>query len=84
MVVEIVSPSTHAADRIIKPRLYAEAGIPVFWRLEIEKTPHLIGFELRRGQYARVVTARAGESTTVPIPFPVAVDPADLVRRSRA
>ncbi|MGH3648605.1 MAG: Uma2 family endonuclease [Micromonosporaceae bacterium] len=80
-VVEIVSPSSRPHDRIIKPQLYAEAEIPTYWRFETEKTPQLIVFELRRGRYARVATVRAGEPAEVPIPYPVTVDPAEVVRR---
>lgn len=34
LVVEIVSPSTVAMDRVMKPALYAEADIPYYWRIE--------------------------------------------------
>jgi len=80
-VVEIVSPSTHPQDRIIKPRLYADAKIPVYWRLELERVPHLVVSRLRRGQYVHVATATAGEPTEIADPFPIKVDPATLVRR---
>jgi len=33
---EIVSPSSQAFDRVLKPNLYAEAGIPFYWRIELE------------------------------------------------
>jgi len=36
LVVEIVSPGSLAMDRIMKPALYAEAGIPHFWRVETD------------------------------------------------
>jgi Uma2 family endonuclease len=36
LVVEISSPSTRKTDLFAKPGEYAEAGIPVFWRLETE------------------------------------------------
>lgn len=82
--VEIVSPSSHPQDRIIKPQLYADAKIPVYWRLELEKSPHLIVSELRRGRYAQTLVARAGEPTVIHQPFRVVVDPATLVRRARS
>jgi Uma2 family endonuclease len=82
-VVEIVSPNSHPQDRIIKPRLYAAARIPVFWRLEIEKSPQLIVFELRNGRYRQVAVAAAGARSAIPRPFPIVVDPAELVRRAR-
>ena len=81
-VVEIVSPNSHPQDRVIKPQLYAAAGIPVYWRLEIEKSPQLIVSELRRGRYVQQVVATAGELTVVDLPFRVVVDPAALVRRA--
>lgn len=80
-VVEIVSPNTHPQDRIIKPGLYAAAGIEVYWRLELEKRPHLIVSTLRRGHHVHLLTALAGERTLVPCPFPVEVDPGALVRQ---
>ena len=83
LAVEIVSPGSHPQDRIIKPQLYAEAKIPVYWRLEIEKTPHLIVSELRRGRYVQTVVAQAGRETVIDTPFRVVVDPAGLVRRAR-
>ncbi len=43
LAVEIVSPTSMAIDRVLKPNLYAEAGIPHYWRIEIEdgKNPHI-------------------------------------------
>jgi Uma2 family endonuclease len=81
-VVEVVSPSTHPQDRIIKPQLYADARIPVYWRLELEKTPQLIVSTLRRGQFVHIVTATAGQPSEIPCPFPIKLDPAELVRRA--
>lgn len=34
LAVEVVSPDSVERDRHRKPQLYAEAGIPVFWRVE--------------------------------------------------
>lgn len=34
LVVEVVSPTSEDDDRIEKPRLYAYAGIPEYWRVE--------------------------------------------------
>jgi Uma2 family endonuclease len=34
LAVEIVSPASRVFDRFAKPALYAEAGIPFFWRIE--------------------------------------------------
>jgi Uma2 family endonuclease len=78
--VEIVSPSTHPQDRLIKPQLYAEARIGTYWRLELDP-PQLIVSTLIRGQYRHAVTAPAGRTTQIQLPFPVRVDPAALVRQ---
>jgi len=80
-VIEIVSPGSEPQDRLIKPQLYAETGIGVYWRLELIPKPHIIVFELRRGRFVKVVTASAGELTVIPCPFPVELDPAELVRQ---
>jgi Uma2 family endonuclease len=34
LAVEIVSDGSQAMDRITKPALYAQAGIPYYWRIE--------------------------------------------------
>ncbi|MFD0741217.1 Uma2 family endonuclease [Phytohabitans flavus] len=34
LVVEVVSPDSRAADRVNKPAVYADAGIPEYWRVE--------------------------------------------------
>ncbi|MET7970577.1 Uma2 family endonuclease [Micromonospora sp. NPDC005305] len=36
LAVEIVSPNTRSIDRVLKPTLYAQAGIPFYWRIEWE------------------------------------------------
>jgi Uma2 family endonuclease len=36
LAVEIVSDGSQSMDRITKPALYAQAGIPFYWRIEIE------------------------------------------------
>lgn len=38
LAVEIVSPTSQAMDRITKPAIYAQAGIPCFWRIELTET----------------------------------------------
>jgi Uma2 family endonuclease len=36
LAVEIVSPTSQSMDRITKPALYAQAGIPFYWCIETE------------------------------------------------
>lgn len=78
-VVEIVSPGSEPHDRVIKPRLYAEAGIAVYWRFELAP-PHIVVSELRGGEYVPAVTARGGLLSVIGQPFPVEVNPAALIQ----
>ncbi|HWE88502.1 MAG TPA: Uma2 family endonuclease [Pseudonocardiaceae bacterium] len=80
-VIEIVSPGSEPQDRMVKPQVYAKADIGVYWRFELEPKPHILAYELRRGRFVHVDTAPAGERTTIPVPFPVEVDPLELTRR---
>jgi Uma2 family endonuclease len=36
LAIEIVSPGSVTMDRITKPALFAQAGVPFYWRIEIE------------------------------------------------
>jgi Uma2 family endonuclease len=38
-VVEVVCPTTRTQDRVSKPARYAEAGIPCYWRVELDAFP---------------------------------------------
>ena len=55
-VVEVVSPSTVSIDRAVKPVMYAEAGIPVYWRVELQGTPKVVACSLSRGRYVTRTT----------------------------
>ncbi|MBM9505177.1 Uma2 family endonuclease [Actinacidiphila acididurans] len=81
LVVEIVSPSSmgRKTDRLLKPPYYAEAGIPYLWRLEFEPSPILVVAELEAGRYVDKIVAKAGTRTLIEKPFPVSLDPADLI-----
>jgi Uma2 family endonuclease len=72
-VVEVVSPSTTLIDRNAKPALYADAGIPCYWR--VEPKPHrgysgplpLIVARLRDGDGWRTIEAAAGKIAELPM-----------------
>ena len=51
LVVEVVSPHSRRTDRFAKPGEYAEAGIPIYWRLETEPSLALHAFVLRGTTY---------------------------------
>ncbi len=79
-VVEIASPSTRITDRKLKPALYAAAGIPVFWRVELEPAPRLYAGELHGGTYTETIV-HAGTTARVERPFPVEIAPGALLSR---
>jgi Uma2 family endonuclease len=54
LVAEVVSPRTRKTDRFTKPGEYAEAGIPIYWRIEVEPEPQLHAFVLQAGSYVEV------------------------------
>src|SRR6266700_3928407 len=44
LVVEVMSPSSVLADRVSKPAMFAAAGVPSFWRVELDghSTPLIV------------------------------------------
>ena len=54
LVVEISSPSTRKTDLFAKPGEYAEAGIPLFWRVDLLPEPAVHPFRLQADGYAPV------------------------------
>ncbi|WP_327328706.1 Uma2 family endonuclease (plasmid) [Streptomyces sp. NBC_01210] len=81
LVVELVSPGNKTMDRRLKPLLYAEAGIPSYWRLEFDPSPRLVVGELENGRYVERITALAGALTRVDLPFRFEIDPAGIARQ---
>jgi Uma2 family endonuclease len=56
LVVEVVSPDSQERDRKRKPQLYAEAGIPHFWRVEDNSrhpTVYVVRATLSKGSSGR-------------------------------
>lgn len=92
-VVEVVSPSSAFMDRSSKPELYAEAGIPCYWRVEVNPSrrykgplPLILVRALEKdGETWRTVEAPAGDTHELPVAvgpdawITVALDPAELV-----
>ena len=81
-VVEVVSPSTMSMDRAIKPGMYAEASIPVYWRVELQDVPTVVVCSLSRGRYVTRTTLTAGTRGRITRPFAVELDPAEITRRT--
>jgi Uma2 family endonuclease len=72
LAVEVVSPTSRKTDRFFKPIEYAQAGIPAYWRLELEPAPLLVVHRLAGERYD-VVQELTGEGL-VEVPFRVRLD----------
>jgi Uma2 family endonuclease len=83
LVAEIVSPHNHHRDYHDKPRIYAEAGISTFLRIDLTGAapPHIEVFRLSGGAYTLVAKASAGQTLDLAEPFPVTFDPGHLLGR---
>ncbi|WP_454195067.1 Uma2 family endonuclease [Nocardia sp. Marseille-Q1738] len=89
LVVEVVSKSTTLQDRMVKPVVYAEAGIPNYWRFEPnpfkgqlpgESLPVLFAHELGADRtYELTHRVPAGNAVTLRSPFEFTIDPGSLL-----
>jgi len=79
LVVEVVSPGSVTLDRITKPAVYAEQGIPYFWR--IDDGPRLLAHRLdsATGSYALDVELGPGKAGELTAPWPVTIDMTEFV-----
>jgi Uma2 family endonuclease len=68
IVIEIVSPSTRRRDRMDKPFVYADAGIPFFWRVE-QNPVRVHAFRLENGIYKEQATSI--DELVLDEPFPI-------------
>lgn len=82
-VVEVVSSSTQVTDRLLKPALYAAAGIVRYWRVELEPAPRIYAATLDGAAYRTPTVAHAGAEHVLDMGFPVTLDPASLAARRR-
>jgi Uma2 family endonuclease len=80
LLVEVESPHGKARDRIIKPAVYAEAGVP--WYLRVQQHPKLELVLGRRKRSGYVEHARAVEGEVLEIPnLGLRIDVDKLLRR---
>ncbi|TDE49744.1 Uma2 family endonuclease [Nonomuraea mesophila] len=83
LAVEVGSPSTIMVDEGTKAILYAKAGVPSYWRIELANEPTLYVHELNGDTYDPPVAYKAGDVAHLTTPFAVGFDPAELVRGRR-
>jgi len=79
LVVECVSPGSVTMDRLAKPAVYAEQGIPFFWR--VDEGPRVQSYRLdpRTGVHPGEVELGSGEAGDLVAPWPVHLDTSELI-----
>ncbi|WP_429418545.1 Uma2 family endonuclease [Nocardia sp. GAS34] len=81
LAVEVVSrrSGSEQTERVDKLYEYAETGIPQYWIIDLDPRPQIAVHSLVDGAYGRPVTFYAGEKLHIDAPFPVALDPGELL-----
>ncbi|MFK4225127.1 Uma2 family endonuclease [Streptomyces sp. NPDC019890] len=80
LVVETVSPDSEERDRKRKPQLYAEAGIPHFWRVEYGEggRPVVYVYELDPATKAYAPSGIHHDRLKLSVPFTIDIDLAEI------
>ncbi len=73
LVVEVETPESRRWDRLLKPALYADAGIPTYWR--IEPGPTLQVYDLVRDPTTPQRHITGPDLVKLDTPFPLRVSP---------
>ncbi|SHN45576.1 Uma2 family endonuclease [Cryptosporangium aurantiacum] len=72
LAVEVLSPGTARIDRQNKPRIYAAAGIPSYWLVDLE--PFTIVEHRVTGRWYQEVQRVTGDQISVTEPFDLMID----------
>jgi Uma2 family endonuclease len=75
LVVEVETDTSRRYDRLLKPALYADAGIETYWRIEPDPAPALHIYALGPDGYTHAKTMQGADLVKVDAPFPVRVAP---------
>ncbi|GAA3238167.1 Uma2 family endonuclease [Nonomuraea helvata] len=82
LAVEVVSPDSELRDRERKPVLYAEAGIPHFWRIEeVGGKPAVFVFERDPGTKTYALAGVHHDRLKLTVPFDIDIDLTKLCKR---
>ena len=81
LVAEVASAFSVRMDRVWKPHLYADAGIPAYLLVELEGSTVTWFAMAGPGGYERRGVAVGDEELLVTEPFEVRIVPAELIRR---
>lgn len=74
LVVEVEATETSRYDRLLKPAVYAAAGIASYWR--VEAGPVLRAYALDGAAYRPAQDVAADDQAKLDAPYPVRVNPA--------
>lgn len=77
LAVEVVSPDSRERDREVKPRKYAEAGVPHFWRVEQDEDkglPVVYVYELDPATKSYARTGIFHDRLKATVPFEIEID----------
>lgn len=85
LALEAVSPDSEDRDRDTKPRKYAAAGIPHYWRVENDRGRTVVYvYERDPATGAYALTGIHHERLKTPVPFPVDIDLTAVGRRGQS
>jgi Uma2 family endonuclease len=81
LAAEVVSPWSKRRDREVKPRAYAQGGVPLYLLIDrLDQPPAVTLFSQPSADgYRKRQTATAGKPLRLPKPFGVALDTAGLL-----
>jgi Uma2 family endonuclease len=81
LVAEVVSPWSRRRDREVKPRAYAQGGVPLYLLIDRFASPPAVSLFSEPGEqgYGKSQVAAAGEPLRLPKPFGIALDTAGLL-----
>jgi Uma2 family endonuclease len=78
--IEVISPSSYHRDRIDKPAVCAQLGIPYYMHVDISSDDVLIQlFRLSGGKYVLQARAESGQVFQTDEPFTFSFDPEELL-----
>lgn len=81
LAIEIVSRSSRVMDRITKPALYAQAGIPFYWRIETKEPVSVLTYQLDPGTGVYQPTGTFTDVISLDEPWPISLPVASLTVR---
>ena len=78
LAVEVLSPSTHRFDLLLKRDRLQAAGVASYWLVDPDE-PSVTVLELRHGSYIEAARAVGAQPCDVLLPYPVRMVPQELL-----